>query len=155
MRWEAQEPLCSGLAALEFSGLKLQDGACVCCLSDCIPWRTVLLGSSPGKQLSQRMSDSVKCFTEHSGLDGLTLHDNVKFLFLFEHSTWARPWSVRARVGAVNTLGPMADGVTAQSQPGSAGTTCRLHLGRPSFERNSVGGVPVSLHKLFMPFCSN
>lgn len=38
----------------------------------------------------------------------MTLHDNVKFLFLLEHSTWACPWSVRARAGAVNILGPMA-----------------------------------------------
>lgn len=43
----------------------------------------------------------------------MTLHDNVKFLFLLEHSTWACPWSVRARAGAVNTLGPMADGDSA------------------------------------------
>lgn len=33
VRWEAQEPLCSGLAALEFSGLKLQDGMPGCAVS--------------------------------------------------------------------------------------------------------------------------
>lgn len=79
VRCEAQEPLCPGLAALIFSGLKSQDDMTGSAVSDCIPWRTVLLGSSLGKQLSKRMSDSVKYFTEHLGLDGLTHHDNVKF----------------------------------------------------------------------------
>lgn len=114
VRCEAQEPLCPGLAALVFSGLKSQDDTTGSAISEhcipvvCIPWRTVLLGSPLGKQLSKR-SDSVKYFTERLGLDGLTHHDDVKFLFLLENSTWACPWGVRARVGAVNTLGPMAD----------------------------------------------
>lgn len=98
------------------------------------------------------MSDSVKYFREHLGLDGLTHHDDVKFLFLLEHSMWACPWSVWAREGAVNTLGPMADGdsaVPAWLRWDSS------HLGRPTSENSSVGGVPVSLNKLLMPFCSN
>lgn len=81
MRWEAQEPLCPGLAALEFSGLKSQGCISGSAVSDCIPWRTVLLGSSLVKQLPKRMSDSVKYFTECLGLDGLTHHDDVKFCF--------------------------------------------------------------------------
>lgn len=109
MRWEAPEPLCPGPAALDFSGLKSHNEMPGSAVSVCIPWRTVLLGSSLGKQLSKRMSDSVKYFTEHLGLDGLTHHDDVKFLFLLGKSTWACPWSAGARVGAVNTLGPMAD----------------------------------------------
>lgn len=149
MKWEV---LCSGLVALEFSGLKSQDGMPGSAVSDCIHWRTVL-GSSLCKQLFKRMSDSVKYFTEHLGLDGLTHHGDVKFLFPLEHGTWACPWSVTAHVGAVNILGPMAD--DEQSQPCSAGTKLCLHLGRPTFERSSVGGVPLSLRKFFMSFCGN
>lgn len=51
------------------------------------------------------MSDSVKCFTEHSGLEELAHHDSVKFLFLIERSMWASPWSVRAPVGGNEYLG--------------------------------------------------
>lgn len=147
MRWETQEPQCPGLAALEFSDLKSQDSMPGSAVSDCIPRRKVLLGSSLGKQLSKRMSDSVKYFTEHLGLDGLTYHDDVKFLFLLEHSTWACPWSV----GGSEYLG---------ADDGDSAVPAWLHwdsshLGRPTSESSSVGGVPVSLHKLFMPFCSN
>lgn len=69
--------MCPRFAALEFSGLKSQDSVPGSAVSDCIPWRKALLGSSLGKQLCKRMSDSVKYFTEHLGLDGLTYHDDV------------------------------------------------------------------------------
>lgn len=51
------------------------------------------------------MSDSVKRFAEHSGLDELAHHDDIKFLFLIERGTWAGPWSVRAPVAGSEYLG--------------------------------------------------
>lgn len=53
------------------------------------------------REFSKSVSDSVKHFTEHSGLDELAHHDNVKILFL------------SAVCGNVpGALGPLLRGVT-------------------------------------------
>lgn len=68
-----------------------------------------LAAQKANREFSKRMSDSVKRFTEHSGLDELAHHDNVKFLFLIERSMWACPWSLRAPVRGSEYLGMVTD----------------------------------------------
>lgn len=102
--------LCTGLAALELSGLKSRGGkpgsAYPLTQSSTVPLGGRFSAAhEANREFSKRTSDSVKRFTEHSGLDELAYHDNVKFFFLIECSMWACPWSLRAAVGESEYFG--------------------------------------------------
>lgn len=116
VKWEAQEPQCPGLAALEFSGLKSQDDMPGSAVSDCIPWRKVLLGSSLGKQFPRGWV--IQLSISQSIWGWVDWHIMMMLNFCFFLS--AVRGHVPGVLGAVNTLGLMT--VAVQSQPGSTGT---------------------------------
>lgn len=64
---------------------------------------------------------------------------------------WACPGVLGPLLGGVNTLGPMTDDYSTVpawlSRDKTLVLSC-LHLGKPTFERSSVGGVPGPLHKV-------
>lgn len=55
------------------------------------------------------MSDSVKHFTECSGMDQLAHRDSITFLHITESHVWLCPWNAMALNGIVSSLGMMAD----------------------------------------------
>lgn len=115
-----------------------------CCLY-CIPWRTVLRGSSLGRE------------PPRGWVIWLSVSQSIR--------GWMH-WHIMATLNFcsfLSTVGGSVPGVlepvwgqwmprgwwltmAVQSQPGSTGTKCpgtkcRCPLGRPTFERSSVGGV--------------
>lgn len=129
--------LCTGRAALELSGLKSRDGEPGSAVLDCAPWRTVL-GSERRTESSPR-GWVIQSSVSQSVLGWMNWHITTTLNFFFLLS---------AVCGHVpGALGPLLGGmtwdrwltITVQLQPGTAGTKCCLHLGRPTFERSSAG----------------
>lgn len=79
-----------------------------------VPWKNLFLEACwADKELSKSVSDSVKHFTECSGMDQLAHRDSITFLHITECCVWICPWNAMALDGIVSSLGMMSDNYSA------------------------------------------